>query len=172
MAWGSGPNTSPLNGTISLEGIPNLPGYRSTPCRPQKHRQTLQIRHGSMVVIGIETFTQFSGFHSKTRRASRAAPTRGRRDPLETSQDATAHRAAKKTRRSKARAAGCPSPKINHSKWPDGKEQYVQGALGRPTSVPSLHATRVHRTTPGVVSFPILMQSARPTEAVPGSDRV
>ena len=52
MAWGSGPPGGSLQGTISLEGIPNLPGYRSTPCRPQKHRQTLQIRHGSMVVIG------------------------------------------------------------------------------------------------------------------------
>ena len=52
MAWGSGPPGGALQGTISLEGIPNLPGYRSTPMRPQKHRQTLQIRHGSMVVIG------------------------------------------------------------------------------------------------------------------------
>ena len=52
MAWGSGPPGGSLRGTISLEGIPNLPGYRSTPMRPQKHRQTLQIRHGSMVVIG------------------------------------------------------------------------------------------------------------------------
>ena len=47
-----GPTGGSLRGTISLEGIPNLPGYRSTPMRPQKHRQTLQIRHGSMVVIG------------------------------------------------------------------------------------------------------------------------
>ena len=52
MAWGSGPPGGSLRGTISLEGIPNLPGYRSTPMRPQKHRQTLQIRHGSMVGIG------------------------------------------------------------------------------------------------------------------------
>ena len=52
MAWGSGPPGGSLRGTISLEGIPNLPGYRSSPMRPQKHRQTLQIRHGSMVVIG------------------------------------------------------------------------------------------------------------------------
>ena len=124
MAWGSGPNTSPLNGTISLEGIPNLPGYRSTPMRPQKHRQTLQIRHGSMVVIGHrDPLPGSPGSTVRLDRSIRAAPTRGRRGSGDCWH--TINRAAKGRPRRGAARAPMPFPKGQPlPKWLRyGKEQ-------------------------------------------------
>ena len=144
MAWGSGPNTSPLNGTISLEGIPNLPGYRSTPMRPQKHRQTLQIRHGSMVVIGHRD--PLPGSPGSTVRLDRsisrgsgARPARksfgdltGRYSLIEQQKDALAAEQGKGRK--------MPFPRINLCPNGSGtKEQLTFKARSRrPTSVPSL----------------------------------
>ena len=145
MAWGSGPNTSPLNGTISLEGIPNLPGYRSTPMRPQKHRQTLQIRHGSMVVIGHRD--PLPGSPGSTvrldRSISRGSDARTARSPLVTltgrysliEQQKDALAAEQGQGRKMPFPKGQPLPKwLRH-----GKEQLTFKARSRrPTSAPSL----------------------------------
>ena len=164
MAWGSGPPGGSLRGTISLEGIPNLPGYRSTPCRPQKHRQTLQIRHGSMVVIGHRD--PLPGSPGSTVRLDRsisrgsdARPARsfgdltGRYSLIEQQKDALAAEEGKGRR--------LPFPKGQPlPKWLQyGKEQLTFKA--RPRRLLAIYATRGHRTMPWVVSFPI----SRPFDA-------